>query len=157
MNAVTRRRTVAVAVGAAVILIGVLVIALVKLRQSPATGFTQQVGSFVLTLEGHPEAASDIDQNTAISTALATMTAQDAENGAPGATGYRVTSAYHAFGLVRATTRDGKEVASWREPKDVWVLEFAAPPQQGWAHVRAFAIIDAPTGKVESFSETKTN
>jgi hypothetical protein len=118
---------------------------------------TRQVGTLVLVLQGHPEAAGDIDQIAAVSIAIATMTGQDASNGATPVTGYRVTSAYHAIGLVRATTKDGRHVASWGDPKDVWVLEFVAPPQQGWAHVSAFAIIDARSGKVESFSESKTN
>ncbi len=111
----------------------------------------------MLVLQGHPEAVHDIDESAAVSIAMATMSVQDAGNGATAVTGYRVTSAYHAIGLVRATTKDGRGVASWGEPKDVWVLEFAAPPQQGWAHVTAFAIVDARNGKLESFSESKTN
>jgi hypothetical protein len=129
---------------------------IVRLGQ-PATDITRQVGTLVLVLKGHPEAGNDLDENTAVSMAMATMSGQGAANGATPVTGYQVTSAYHAIGLVRASTKDGREVASWGDPKDVWVLEFAAPPQQGWAHVTAFAIIDARSGTVESFSESETN
>lgn len=89
--------------------------------------------------------------------ALRTIATQGAANGAPTVQGYAVTSAYHAIGLMRARTMDGRSVASFDHPEDAWVVEFSAPPQLGWAHVSAFAIVDARTGKVLSYSEEKTN
>jgi hypothetical protein len=118
---------------------------------------TKKLGALVLIVQGHPEAVTDIDQGEAVAAALGTIQARNLENGATPVTGYRLTSAYHAFGLTRATTKDGRSTATWNDPKDVWVLEFAAPPQQGWAHVSAFVVIEARGGAVESFSEAKTN
>ena len=100
---------------------------------------------------------TDIDQGEAVSKALVFMQVGDLANARNPVSGYRLTSAHHAFGLSRATTKDGRSTATWGEPKDVWVLEFSAPPQHGWAHVSAFVIIDARSGKVESYSESQSN
>ena len=120
-------------------------------------GEAKKLGSLVLIVQGHPEAVNDIDQREGVAAAPGSIQARNLENGAIPVTGYRLTSAYHAFGLTRATTRDGRTTATWGDPKDVWVLEFAAPPQQGWAHVSAFVVIDARSGNVDSFSEAKNN
>lgn len=118
---------------------------------------TKKIGALAVILQGHPEAVTDIDQGEAVSKALDFMQAGDLANARIPVTGYRLSSAYHAFGLSKATTKDGRAMASWAEPKDVWVLEFVAPPQQGFAHVSAFVVVDASSGKVESYSEGKTN
>lgn len=52
---------------------------------------------------------------------------------------------------------DGRGMWSSDRPENAWVLEFAAPPQLGWAHVSAFAIVDARSGNVISDSEVKNN
>ena len=137
-------------------MIGLLIGALLKLHPSPPN-ITKQVGTFVLVMQGHPEAAQDIDQDTAVAAALRSISTQGAANGAPAVQGYRLTSAYHAVGLMRARTMDGRSESDFDRPQDAWVLEFAAPSQLGWAHVSAFAIVDARSGKVVSFSEEKTN
>ncbi|HET9848400.1 MAG TPA: hypothetical protein VFR68_07585 [Candidatus Dormibacteraeota bacterium] len=108
-------------------------------------------------MQGHPGVAHDIDQDTAVAAALKSIATQGAANGAPSVQGYTLTSAYHAVGLLRARTMDGRETWSSDRPVDAWVLEFVAPPQLGWAHVSAFAVVDARTGNVESHSEEKTN
>lgn len=59
--------------------------------------------------------------------------------------------------IMRARTMDGRSESEFDHPQDAWVLEYAAPPQLGWAHVSAFAIVDGRSGKVMSFSEDKTN
>ena len=130
--------------------------AIVKVRQ-PTPDITKQVGPFVLVMQGHPEAAHDIDQDTAVAAALRSIATQGAANSAPAVQGYSLTSAYHAVGLMRASTTDGRGTYSSDRPADAWVLEFVAPPQLGWAHVSAFAVVDARSGKVISFSELKTN
>lgn len=148
-------RTAMIAVGAVCVLgiVGELVVLEVK---QPGD-ITKKIGALVLVVQGHPEAINDIDQSEAVSKALAFMQAGDLANARNPVSGYRLTSAYHAFGLSRATTKDGRSTATWGEPKDVWVLEFAAPPQQGWTHVSAFVIIDARSGKVDSYSENQAN
>ena len=118
---------------------------------------TKKIGALVVILQGHPEAVTDIDQGEAVSKALVFMQVGDLANARIPVSGYRLTSAYHAFGLTRATTKDGRSTATWDGPKDVWVLEFGAPPQHGWAHVSAFVIIDARSGKVDSYSELQNN
>jgi hypothetical protein len=126
-------------------------------KSKPSPDITKQVGSVVLVLQGHPDAAHDIDQDAAVAAALRSMASQDAANGAPTVQGYTVTTAYHAVGLMRARTTDGRSMYSSDRPEDAWVLEFAAPPQLGWAHVSAFVIVDARTGRVISQSEALTN
>ena len=66
-------------------------------------------------------------------------------------------SAYHAIGLTTASTSDGKSVAPLGQPVDASVLEFTAPPQQGWVYVSAFVVVDATNGTVLSSSEDKYN
>jgi hypothetical protein len=118
---------------------------------------TQKLGAVVLIIQGHPEAVNDIDQGTAVGKALTFMEIGDLANARTPVSGYRLTSANHAFGLTKATTKDGRSTASWGEPKDVWVLEFAAPPEHRWTHVSAFVIVDARSGKIDSYSETQNN
>ena len=130
---------------------------LIVLEVKQPGDITKKLGALGLVVQGHPEAINDIDQREAVAAALGTIQARNLENGATPVAGYRLTSADHEFGLTGATAKDGHSRATWGNPKDVWVLEFAAPPQQGWAHVSAFVIIDASSGKVESFSEAKTN
>ncbi|TMC29229.1 MAG: hypothetical protein E6J32_07875 [Chloroflexi bacterium] len=147
------RRTIAAVAGCLLAIIGGVVVLEVK---QPGD-ITKKLGSLVLIVQGHPEAVNDIDQREAVAAALGSIQARNLENGAIPVTGYRLTSAYHAFGLTRATTRDGRSTATWGDPKEGWALEFAAPPQQGWAHVSAFVVIDARSGNVDSFSEAKNN
>ena len=135
-----------------VILGGVTVVALKR-----PGDITQKLGAVVLIIQGHPEAVNDIDQSAAVAKALTFMQIGDLANARNSVSGYRVTSASHAFGLSQATTKDGHSTASWGEPKDVWVLELAAPPQHGWAHVSAFVIVDARSGKIDSYSEDQHN
>ena len=150
----TTRRTVAAVAGVCLLAIaGGLIVFEVK---QPGD-ITKKLGALVLIVQGHPEAVTDIDQREAVAVALGTIQARNLANGATPVTGYKLTSAYHAFGLTRAMTKDGLSTATWNDPKDVWVLEFVAPPQQGWAHVSAFVVIDAGRGTVESFSEEKNN
>jgi len=116
-----------------------------------------KVGSFVLVLEGHPEATNDIDEDTAVSAALATLQSQAVQNHEALPTGLTLRSGHHGFGLTRVRTADGKETGTFGRPLDAWVLEFSAPPQQGWAHVSAFAVVDATNGHVVSASVDEHN
>jgi hypothetical protein len=146
------------AIGAIVAVCFLAIVAGVFLLEVKQPGdITKKIGALIVILQGHPEAVTDIDQREAVSKALAFMQAGDLANARNPVSGYRLTSAYHAFGLTRATTKDGRSTATWDGPKDLWVLEFGAPPQHGWAHVSAFVIVDARSGKIESYSEMQNN
>ena len=96
------RRTIAAVAGCLLAIIGGVVVLEVK---QPGD-ITKKLGSLVLIVQGHPEAVNDIDQREAVAAALGSIQARNLENGAIPVTGYRLTSADHAFGLTRATTRD---------------------------------------------------
>lgn len=118
---------------------------------------TRQVGSLVLVVDAHAQAAGDIDQATAVRRALQTISTQAQANGAPVVRGYTLTYGYHAAGLTKAATASGDVFSTYSQPRDVWVLQFSAPAQGGWANVTAVAVIDAQDGKLIQFGENKTN
>lgn len=99
-----RRNTIA---GVAAVCLLTIAGGVIVLEVKEPADITKKIGALVLIVEGHPEAANDIDQHEAVAAALGTIQARDLENGAILVTGYRLTSAYHAFGLTKATTKDG--------------------------------------------------
>jgi hypothetical protein len=146
---------IAIIAVAAALFLGLIVGTMARLSQPSLDSL--KVGSLDLVMATSASATNDIDEATAINTALRTIAEQARSNGAVIVSGYVLTSGYHATGLVKATTSSGAVYTTFSRPRDVWVLEFSAPAQAGWAYVSAIAVIDAQTGEVMQLSEHKHN
>jgi hypothetical protein len=153
-----KARVAIATIGGAAVL-GLVVGLVLKLGQPQVdvNSASRQIGSLLLVMNGHAQSATDIDQGTAAAAALQTMAARARENGAAPINGLAINNAYLALGLTKATTKNGEEIASFQAPTDAWVFEYVAPPQAGWAHVSAIAIVNAQTGQVVQFSTDEHN
>lgn len=70
----------------------------------------------------------------------------------PGLQKLVVKSAYHSPAFRSAIDDTGRLVVKFTAATDVWVIQFEAPSQNNWAHIKGLVTINAQTGVVESAS-----
>ncbi len=92
--------------------------------------------------------------------ALAKFDAVQRENGTPGSppiVGAIVSIAIYSPGVVKAFDPNGDGFLSSSSPMNAWIIGISAPPQNGFAHVAGFVVVNDDTQQVVGYSLLATN
>jgi hypothetical protein len=108
-------------------------------RTSQVAGFT--VVSSRLVIQAIAPQRSEAEARAAALRKLAELR--------PDVSGLAVVGAYHDPAVLTVVDSQGNPAFSTGWPMNAWVFWMTAPPQAGFLHVDALAIVDAITGKVD--------
>ena len=139
-----RRRAAA----AVVLLVAVIAIALATEGQTVVVPF----GQFSLIESASAADVSAVGEDTAVAVGLKAL-----EDLNPAVRGLSFEAAHLSTGLRSVKGDRGHMIFSATEPFDAWVVEFAAPAQNGFATVHGLVVVDARTGAISSAQLVQSN